>query len=152
MYAKVINGEVVRFPYNFMELRADYPNVSFPLDLPDERLAEFNMIRVLEEPCPTVDRFHVAAQNDLPTLVDGQWVLQWAVTAKTTEQLAAETEVMATTVRDGRNDKLRACDWTQLEDALVDKTVWQVYRQQLRDVPSQAGFPWEVIWPSLPES
>jgi hypothetical protein len=135
-----------------MELRADYPNVSFPLNLPDERLAEFNMIRVLEEPRPTVDRFHTAVQNDLPVLVDGQWVLQWTVVVKTAEQLADETEKMAALVRDGRNDKLRASDWTQLEDALVDKAVWKTYRQQLRDIPLQVGFPWEVVWPSLPEN
>jgi hypothetical protein len=31
------------------------------------------------------------------------------------------------------------------------KVAWATYRQALRDVPSQAGFPWEVQWPTQPE-
>lgn len=50
-----------------------------------------------------------------------------------------------------RRDKLLAAsDWTQLADATVDREMWAAYRQALRDIPQQAGFPADVEWPVEP--
>ena len=54
-------------------------------------------------------------------------------------------------VRVERKRLLAASDWTQLTDAPVDQAAWAVYRQALRDVPQQAGFPDNVVWPVKPE-
>lgn len=54
-------------------------------------------------------------------------------------------------IRSLRDAKLTKSDWTQVADAPVDKTAWATYRQSLRDVPSQSGFPNEVTWPTEPE-
>jgi hypothetical protein len=54
-------------------------------------------------------------------------------------------------VRDQRNRLLTAADWTQVADAPVDQAAWATYRQALRDIPQQAGFPHDVIWPQKPE-
>ena len=56
----------------------------------------------------------------------------------------------AKSVRDERTQKLKDSDWTQVADAPVDKTAWATYRQALRDIPSQAGFPWDIQWPVEP--
>jgi len=32
----------------------------------------------------------------------------------------------------------------------VDQAAWATYRQDLRDVPQQAGFPTTVVWPTKP--
>jgi hypothetical protein len=53
-------------------------------------------------------------------------------------------------IREQRDAKLASSDWTQVADSPVDKAAWATYRQALRDVPSQAGFPWEVTWPTTP--
>ena len=53
-------------------------------------------------------------------------------------------------VRNDRNKRLADCDWTQLPDAPVDTAVWATYRQELRDLTAQEGFPWEVVWPEAP--
>ena len=53
-------------------------------------------------------------------------------------------------VRTDRNLLLAQSDWTQLGDAGVDKAAWSEYRQALRDIPQQAGFPHEVDWPAKP--
>lgn len=53
-------------------------------------------------------------------------------------------------VRAERNAKLAASDWTQVADAPVDKAAWATYRQSLRDISTQTGFPWEVTWPTEP--
>lgn len=56
----------------------------------------------------------------------------------------------AESVRNQRNNLLAQCDWTQLADSPVDKAAWATYRQALRDVPTQAGFPWTVTYPETP--
>lgn len=52
-------------------------------------------------------------------------------------------------IREQRNEKLTACDWRMLTDNL-GSAEWKVYRQALRDVPQQAGFPDNVVWPDAP--
>lgn len=57
---------------------------------------------------------------------------------------------IAEIVRAERNARLTACDWTQLPDAPADTAAWAAYRQALRDVTAQVGFPWDVTWPTPP--
>lgn len=52
--------------------------------------------------------------------------------------------------RKTRDNLLASTDWTQLPDAPVDTVAWATYRQELRDVPSQEGFPDNIIWPERP--
>jgi hypothetical protein len=71
--------------------------------------------------------------------------------AATAEELLAP--VIASEVRVERNKRLAECDWTQLTDAPLDldgKSAWALYREALRMVPEQQGFPWEVVWPEQP--
>jgi len=56
----------------------------------------------------------------------------------------------AKAVREDRNKRLSESDWTQVLDAPVDQTAWAAYRQALRDVTAQAGFPWDIEWPVKP--
>ena len=51
-------------------------------------------------------------------------------------------------VRKDRNALLVASDWTQVADAPVDQGAWAVYRQELREITSQEGFPDNIIWPT----
>jgi len=60
------------------------------------------------------------------------------------EQLAAQA-------RSQRDALLSQSDWTQVPDAPVDQQAWATYRQALRDLPQQAGFPTEITWPVKPE-
>ena len=53
-------------------------------------------------------------------------------------------------IREQRNALLASCDWTQISDATVDKQAWATYRQALRDITAQAGFPTDVQWPTKP--
>lgn len=57
-------------------------------------------------------------------------------------------------VRIQRDKLIAQTDWTQVLDAPITaecRDAFRVYRQALRDVPQQAGFPEEVIWPEVPE-
>ncbi len=53
-------------------------------------------------------------------------------------------------IRNWRNAKLAASDWTQVADAPVDKAKWATYRQALRDLPAQAGLAEEAVFPAQP--
>lgn len=56
--------------------------------------------------------------------------------------------------RSERNELLAASDWTQMPDSPLsdaDKTAWATYRAALRDVPSQSGFPGNIVWPTPPD-
>lgn len=53
--------------------------------------------------------------------------------------------------REKRGDMLLASDWTQLPDAPIqNKIAWTTYRQALRDITSQPGFPETISWPEKP--
>ena len=100
--------------------------------------------------------------------VDGKWYTKYVLGPTFTDtpatdtaptQTAAEQEAaykaskdaeQAKSVRTSRNDKLKECDWTQIADSTADKTAWATYRQALRDITAQAGFPWTVTWPDAP--
>jgi len=62
----------------------------------------------------------------------------------------ARDAALARAVRAERDKLLADCDWTQLGDAPLgedERDAWATYRQELRDVPQQAGFPGVVAWP-----
>ena len=93
--------------------------------------------------------------------IDGKWYTKYVLGPIFTdgETTAAEQEAaykaqkdaeQAKSVRQTRSDKLADCDWTQVADSPVDKAVWATYRQALRDITKQDGFPWEITWPDAP--
>jgi len=63
-----------------------------------------------------------------------------------------ELEAMAAAaVREQRDYLLAQSDWTQLPDVPdATKTMWATYRQALRDITAQPGFPQDVTWPEKP--
>lgn len=69
--------------------------------------------------------------------------------------LAAEKlERQWSSLRQQRNQKLAACDWTQMADAPLnaqDKTAWGLYRQELRDLPENTEDPANPVWPDEPD-
>jgi hypothetical protein len=64
-------------------------------------------------------------------------------------KLRSEAEAPAN-MRQRRNTLLVSSDWTQVIDAPVDQAAWATYRQALRDIPAQNGFPLTIEWPTSP--
>lgn len=61
-------------------------------------------------------------------------------------------EEKAEEMRSKRDSLIKESDWTQLHDSpLNGDEGWINYRQELRDVPQQQGFPEEIIWPTPPK-
>jgi len=91
--------------------------------------------------------------------VDGKWYTKHILGPVFTGDTAAADEAaykamkdaeQAASVRNSRTEKLKDCDWTQIADSTADKTAWATYRQALRDITAQSGFPWTITWPESP--
>lgn len=152
MQAKIVDGVVLAYPYGLSELRRDFPNTSFPLSMTEQEFLSYDVYPVVPRNPPAFDYLTQNCERVDPTLEGGAWVETWAVTPATPEQTAQRTAEKANEVRADRNRRLADSDWTQLPDAPVDAAAWAVYRQELRDVTGQAGFPGAVIWPAQPEN
>lgn len=149
------------------EIRQENRNTSFPKTWTPELVDSLGLDPVFDTPQPSVTRYQTAYKDGVELDAKGNWVWKWAigpVFSDTTDQegnvtTAAEHEAahiaridggQATAMRAQRDKLLAETDWTQVADAPVDQAAWATYRQALRDVPAQAGFPWDVTWPTKP--
>lgn len=143
------------------EFRRLFPNTSMPQQLSEELLNDFGADVVFEGPQASGGTVYQYSQRDGVEQIDGKWYTKYILgpvfaDGETTaaEQEAAYKAVkdaeQAKSVRDQRNTKLKDSDWTQVADAPVDKTAWATYRQALRDITTQEGFPWTIDWPVNP--
>lgn len=132
------------------EFRALFPNTGFPQQLTEEIINDFGGDVVFEGPQAQPTRYQVAFRDGVEQDAEGRWFTKYSVADMDAEAIAAKDAEQAKAVRDTRNQKLKDSDWTQLIDAPVDRQAWIVYRQELRDISVQTGFPWEVTWPEMP--
>ena len=105
---------------------------------------------VFEGPQAQPTRYQTAFRDGVEQ-IDGKWYTKYSVADMDDETKVVIDAEQAKSVRTARDEKLKDSDWTQIADAPVDKEIWATYRQALRDVPIQPGFPWEVTWPTQPE-
>ena len=123
---------------------------------------------IFEGPQATGGTVYQYSQASGVEQVDGKWYTKHILgpvfvdtpaTEEAPAKTAAENETaykaqkdaeQAKSVREQRSTKLSDCDWTQVADSPVDKAVWATYRQALRDITTQAGFPWVIDWPVQP--
>jgi len=63
---------------------------------------------------------------------------------------SGENDRLAEMARAERNTKLAETDWTASSDVTMSDAM-TTYRQALRDVPAQSGFPTDITWPEKPE-
>jgi hypothetical protein len=70
------------------------------------------------------------------------------------EYKARKDAEQAKAVRTQRNETLTQSDWVVIKALELGEEIpadWASYRQALRDIPTQAGFPWNIVWPVQPE-
>lgn len=90
-------------------------------------------------------RYHTTAEGNIPFTAEEEAQRD----AEEAAWAAGANDRKAAEVRAERSAKLAATDWTQAADtpqAIKDK--YAPYRQALRDVPAQSGFPNTVVWPT----
>ena len=170
MHVRLTNGQPDQFPYTVGQFRRDNPNTSFPRQIPNTILRRYAVYEVTELEKPTHDPLVQTLVVGTPTRevirmkteadctdpdtgeVDTDQVGQplygseWEVahTVQNMEQAVAEDNV-----RSKRDGLLSETDWMALSDVTMSDTI-TAYRQALRDIPSQSGFPFNVTWPTKP--
>jgi hypothetical protein len=86
---------------------------------------------------------------DMPPKPSGACYFDYAA-----KQWILDYPIQESLVKSQRDELLYKSDWTQIPNNPLTPEVqneWAVYRQELRDVPSQSGYPFNVIWPTPPQ-
>jgi hypothetical protein len=125
---------------------------------------------VFEGPQATGGTVYQYSQASGVEQIDGKWYTKYVlgpvftdttvegVTTTAAEQetayKAAKDAEQAKSVRQSRDDKLKETDWIVIKNLELNANIpdkWEVYRQALRDIPAQSGFPWNITWPVEPQ-
>ena len=140
-YLKITNGQPEI--YSIGQLRRDNANTSFPKYPSDALLSEWDVYPYTVQDQPGYDSLTESVSATHPVEVDGVWTQGWTV-----DNLPVG--VAEENVRSRRNTLLSQTDWMALSDVTMSPD-WAAYRQSLRDVTAQPGFPYAVVWPTKPE-
>jgi len=146
----------------------EFNRVVCSLPITEEVLNQHNADVVFEGPQASGGTVYQYSQRDGVTNIEGKWYTFYKLGPVFTDRAATETEPAMTaaeqetaykamrdaeqakSVRNSRTEKLKDSDWTQIADSTADKVAWATYRQALRDITAQAGFPWTIEWPVAP--
>jgi hypothetical protein len=102
---------------------------------------------------PDLEKYKKAVEVTAVKNTEGVWVQTWAVEDMDDSEKAEADLEAAGDIRHIRNLALLQTDYQvlmALENNNAVPTELSTYRQALRDVPSQAGFPYNVTWPTAP--
>lgn len=88
-YALIRDGAVVSYPYSFAMLRADNPQISFPRDPDDAKLAEYGVIALANGVVPEHDPVTQDIVEGSPAIVGGVWTRVWSAVAASASEIAA---------------------------------------------------------------
>lgn len=90
-------------------------------------------------------RYHATPEGNIPFTAEeeAEWDAMEAQYASEADTREAEK------VRQERNQLLQQTDWMANSDVTMSDE-WRTYRQALRDITAQVGFPNDVIWPTEP--
>jgi len=141
MHLKITNGQPEI--YSIGQLRRDNPKTSFPKVPSDALLADWGVYPYTVQDQPTVDYMTQTLKQTALAEVNGAWTQGWEVSNLPVEDAGRN-------IRNHRDNLLSQTDWMALSDVAMSPA-WTTYRQALRDVTAQSGFPFSVIWPAKPE-
>lgn len=141
MHLKITNGQPEQ--YSIDQLRMDNPNTSFPAAPSDALLAGYDVFPYTRPAQPTVDWItSTLTSGEFEQDESGAWSQPFVVELLPVGDASRN-------VRNERNRLLQQTDWMALSDNTLTPE-YAAYRQELRDVTIQIGFPYNVDWPVEP--
>jgi len=140
-HLKITNGQPET--YSIGQLRRDNPNTSFPKVPSDALLADWGVYPYTVQDQPTVDYMTQTIKQTALAEVNGAWTQGWEV-------INLPVEDAGRNIRNHRDNLLSQTDWMAMSDNTMSHEM-ATYRQALRDVTAQPGFPFAVEWPTKPE-
>lgn len=149
MHAKIDKGQVIEYP--IVNLRQLFPNASLPADLTNDAALPEGYVYVNSAPAPDYNPNTHKLVAKQPALVGDKWQTGYDAVPLSEPELQEALDRKSAEVRAERNRLLFECDWTQGRDIPeAVSTAWAQYRQELRDISLQPGFPSSVQWPVPP--
>jgi len=150
LFIKLEIGQPVGSPVTELTFRRLFTNTSFPKFFTADVVEPLGYGLYDYSNQPELGRYQKVVEVAPVRSAAGIWRQTWQM-VEMTEAEKSEVDVQqANDMRNKRNYLLSDSDWTQVADAPVNATAWATYRQDLRDVTAQAGFPHTVDWPVKP--
>ena len=147
-----INTTTGAYPLSAADVRAALPNTSFPGEVAGFEAAIIEMgYALVQQVTPPAVAHTKNITEGAPVQANGAYQQKWLVSDATTQQVTQRTADQAINVRQERDQRLSDSDATVLPDAKTNRSAWGIYREALRQVPEQPGFPWEIEWPVQPD-
>ena len=145
MHLKMTNGQPEK--YSIGQLRRDNPNTSFPKVPSDQLLADWGVFPYSRPERPAYDPLTAkVVDGSFEQDAGGNWTMPWVVEQLPQDQAEGN-------IRSKRDGLLQDTDWIVIKAYERNANIpaeWEMYRQALRDITSQEGFPYSVIWPTKP--
>jgi hypothetical protein len=153
-YVKINSDGSIKYPYDLQELRNQFKHIILPAKIPSTILEENNIFSVeILEAMSYDSTNYKCTRHEQPVYLNNQWVLGYDIIEYSDEEKNLKLFEFTQNIRERRNKLLAESDWTQLKDVQEPvSSKWQIYRQGLRDLPSQDGFPFNITWPLKPEN
>ena len=146
--------------------RSHYRNVSLPRTWLIDTLAGLSLEAVLRSPAATTTQYQTSVRDGVKQDSLGNWVEKYiardmfadttdedgVTTTKAEHEAAYQARLDATAgeaARFERNTLLAGTDYFALTDVTMNADMTS-YRQALRDITTQSGFPNTISWPAEP--
>ena len=146
MLVKTKDGQVEKFPYRPADFRAEYPKTMYSNSR--EALEPYGIYPVSVQSGFSYDTLtQRVVMDSTPTLTDKGWWQYGSI-----ENLPLD--VAERSIRNKRDRLLSETDWIVIKAYERNANIpaeWEMYRQALRDITAQEGFPHSVIWPNQPQ-
>ena len=147
MYAKIIDGQLIKHPYFIQDMRNDHPQLTIDDEPTFEQLAACSAYPAQMGPPPAQSSRTHRFTKTFTANEDGSVTIN--IISHELDRRVAEFNM-----RDARNSALTRCDWVMTRAFEEGKAVpddYLAYRKALRDLTSQEGFPYDYIWPEEPK-
>jgi len=152
MLIQLNDGIPFGHPVDENNFRMLFRNTSFPDNLTPEIVEPYGF-GVFEYTTPPQPKKFTKIIEDTPEKNEnGFYVQKWKSVGLTSSEKQAITEEQKYRIREERNSRIASTDWMLLSDIeFDDNEIKKIkkYRQNLRDITTQSGFPWNVKWPEL---
>ena len=137
------------------DLYYKYPNISFPKPLTSYVIDTYGLEVILEGPQPQVTPPYETVVRQGIEEIKGKWFTKYMIgpifnNEEDEEAYRLKIDTQASeSIRSTRNSLISKSDWMGCSDVIMSDE-WRQYRQELRDITTQEGFPHNVDWPEEP--
>ena len=136
-------GEIV----SDKQFRLNHKHTSFPRIIDEPLQDQFGIDMIFEGPQRQGPEPYSQTYRDGIECIKGKWYTKYSIREQDKELIDKQREE---NIRNQRNNLMKESDWRAVCDRELEPE-WKEYRQTLRDIPKQEGFPHDVKWPIDPD-